>query len=192
MTVHRLMLVFVMFVMFGGSAAAAPWPEASGRTDGMPVARSAEKKPAIRVQQNRNNVVLKVTNPTSVMAEPLPTSRVVSQLDVNAPVTLIDQLGDWLRVATPTGLGWIQRRSVELPRRPAIVTAQRMALREPATIYRQPSLAARSVESRPLQSAVMLVEDGGDWLRLRTFMNNEGWLQRSFVVASLTAVVPPQ
>ena len=74
MTVHRLMLVFVMFVMFGGSAAAAPWPEASGTTDGMPVARSADKRPTIKVQEERNNVVLKVTNPTSVMFEPLPTS----------------------------------------------------------------------------------------------------------------------
>lgn len=142
MTVHRLMLVFVMFVMFGGSAAAAPWPEASGTTDGMPVARSADKRPTIKVQEERNNVVLKVTNPTSVMFEPLPTSRVVSQLDVNAPVTLIDQQGDWLCVATATDLGWIQRRSVELPGRPAIVTAQRMVLREPAAIYHEPNLEA--------------------------------------------------
>lgn len=190
MTVHRLML---MFVMFGGSPAAAPWPEASGRTDGMPVARSADKKPATRVQASRNNVVLRVTNPTSVMAEPLPTSRVVSQLDVNAPVTLIGQQGDWLRVATPTGLGWIQRRSIDLPGRPAIVTAQLVVLREPATIYHAPNLEARSVESLPLQSAVALLEDGGDWLRVRKIMNTEGWLQRSSVVPSLTAgVVPPQ
>ena len=118
--------------------------------------------------------LVRVNVPTAVLRSPLASSERIDTLVVGAPVSVLEENGDWVRVRTRTGDGWVQRTYLDTtgdtPRYVTVTTSSRLA--------REPSTTTQYVSDVYTGSPVVLLEDRGDWVKVRT-STGDGWMRRT-------------
>src|SRR6185436_19736034 len=119
----------------------------------------------------------------SLLAEPSREASVLAPLAIGVPVVLLEDRGDWLRVRTGTNEGWVQRSFFDLPTYTVASTTttrtEPVVLRSP-TLYVEHAFNGRIVESVTSGTPLTVIEDRGDWVRVKT-STSEGWMPRMYL-----------
>lgn len=182
-----MLLLLPALLIASASTAGSPSHAPSSAQSGIRTVRAPEFVIALQSETTTykykakgDKVIVKVKSSARVFYEPASNARIVEELTLGAPVTVVEERGDWIRVKSDSGEGWVQRTYVDMPGPGGVVLTRTVTVRTPTTMLFEPATTSRVVRSLPVGAPITFVEERGDWIRVKTD-SGEGWVQRTYV-----------